>query len=77
MAAKASGLNNDFRYVIGKDAAMILEARKNMSDREFQNLLKKLLLQLHLLIELKFYLKSDFNEFYRHYDNRKMTTSGQ
>jgi hypothetical protein len=31
----------DFRYVVGNDAATILEARKNMSDREFQNLLKK------------------------------------
>jgi short-subunit dehydrogenase len=31
----------DFRYVIGKDAATILEARRNMSDKEFQNLLKK------------------------------------
>jgi short-subunit dehydrogenase len=31
----------DFRYVVGKDAAMIIEARKNMSDREFQNLMKK------------------------------------
>ena len=33
--------NPDFRYVIGKDAAMILEARRNMSDREFENLMKK------------------------------------
>ena len=33
--------NPDFRYVVGKDAAMILEAKRNMSDREFQNLLKK------------------------------------
>jgi hypothetical protein len=32
--------NPDFRYVVGKDAAMILEAR-NMSDREFQNFMKK------------------------------------
>jgi short-subunit dehydrogenase len=31
----------DFRYVVGKDAATILEARRNMSDREFQRLLKK------------------------------------
>jgi NAD(P)-dependent dehydrogenase (short-subunit alcohol dehydrogenase family) len=33
--------NPDFRYVVGKDAAMILEARRNMSDREFHDLLKK------------------------------------
>ncbi|MFL6361038.1 MAG: SDR family oxidoreductase [Nitrososphaeraceae archaeon] len=33
--------NPDFRYVIGKDAATILETRKRMSDREFQDLLKK------------------------------------
>ena len=33
--------NPDLRYVVGKDAAMIIEARKNMSDREFQNLIKK------------------------------------
>jgi hypothetical protein len=33
--------NPDFRYVIGKDAAMIIEARRNMSDREFENLTKK------------------------------------
>ena len=31
----------DFRYVVGKDAAMALESRRNMSDREFQNLIKK------------------------------------
>jgi short-subunit dehydrogenase len=33
--------NPDFRYVVGKDAAMMLEAKRNMSDREFQDLLKK------------------------------------
>jgi NAD(P)-dependent dehydrogenase (short-subunit alcohol dehydrogenase family) len=33
--------NPDFRYVVGKDAVMILESRRNMSDREFQNLIKK------------------------------------
>ena len=31
----------DFRYVVGKDAATILEARRNMSNREFQRLLKR------------------------------------
>jgi hypothetical protein len=33
--------NPDFRYVVGKDAVMTLESRRNMSDREFQDLLKK------------------------------------
>jgi short-subunit dehydrogenase len=33
--------NPDFRYVVGKDAAMILEARRTMSDREFQKFMKK------------------------------------
>ena len=33
--------NPDFRHVVGKDAAMMLEERKNMSDVEFQNLIKK------------------------------------
>jgi hypothetical protein len=33
--------NPDFRYVVGKDAAMALESRRNMSDREFQNMMKK------------------------------------
>jgi hypothetical protein len=33
--------NPDFRYIIGKDAAMTLESRRNMSDNEFQNLIKK------------------------------------
>lgn len=32
---------------------------------------------IHSLIELKFYLKSEFNDFYRHYDNRKMTLGGK
>jgi NAD(P)-dependent dehydrogenase (short-subunit alcohol dehydrogenase family) len=31
--------NPDFRYVVGK--AMALESRRNMSDRQFQNLIKK------------------------------------
>jgi hypothetical protein len=31
----------DLRNVVGKDAAMMLEARRSMSDREFQDLLKK------------------------------------
>ena len=33
--------NPDFRYVVGKDAEMTLESRRNMSDREFQNLMRK------------------------------------
>lgn len=33
--------NPDFRYVVGKDATTILEARTSMSDREFQKLIKK------------------------------------
>ena len=32
--------NPDFRYVVGKDAAAILEARRNMFDREFQLFMK-------------------------------------
>jgi hypothetical protein len=31
----------DFRSVVGKDAAMMLEARRSLSDSEFQDLLKK------------------------------------
>ena len=31
----------DLRNVVGKDAATMLEARRSMSDREFQDLLKK------------------------------------
>jgi hypothetical protein len=33
--------NPDFRYVVGKDALMTLESRKSMSDREFQDMIKK------------------------------------
>jgi short-subunit dehydrogenase len=33
--------NPDFRYVVGKDAATILETRRNISDREFRELFKK------------------------------------
>ena len=33
--------NPDFRYVVGKDAVMALEARRNMSDRKFGTLIKK------------------------------------
>ena len=33
--------NPDFRYVVGKDAAAIIEARRNMPDREFQSFIKR------------------------------------
>lgn len=33
--------NPDFRYAVGKDAATLLEARRNMSDREFEEMIKK------------------------------------
>jgi hypothetical protein len=33
--------NPEFRYVVGKDAAMKIEARLTLSDRHFQNLIKK------------------------------------
>lgn len=33
--------NPEFRYVVGNDASMVLESRRNMSDKEFQNLMKK------------------------------------
>ena len=33
--------NPDFRYVVGKDAEMALESRRNMSDEEFHNMIKK------------------------------------
>jgi len=33
--------NPDLRYVVGKDAIMTLESRRTMSDREFQDMIKK------------------------------------
>jgi hypothetical protein len=33
--------NPDFRYVVGKDAIMTLEAKTNLSDLEFRRLIKK------------------------------------
>ena len=33
--------NPQLRYIVGDDAAKIMEARKNMSDGEFGNLIKK------------------------------------
>jgi NAD(P)-dependent dehydrogenase (short-subunit alcohol dehydrogenase family) len=33
--------NPDIRYIVGKDTAMFMEARRNMSDGEFENLIKK------------------------------------
>jgi hypothetical protein len=41
--------NRDFRYAVGKDATMILEARRNMSDREFVSFIKKQLNLRNLL----------------------------
>ncbi|MGA9168692.1 MAG: hypothetical protein WBZ20_00925 [Nitrososphaeraceae archaeon] len=38
--------NPNLRYLVGEDASMIIEARKNMSDMEFQNLIRK---QINLL----------------------------
>ena len=38
--------NPDFRYVVGKDAAMMLEAKRNMSDREFQDLRNSLICRI-------------------------------
>lgn len=35
----------DPRYIVGNDAAMIMEARKNMSDAEFEKFVKKELIQ--------------------------------
>jgi hypothetical protein len=36
--------NPDFRYIVGKNAAMSLEARRNMSEGELKNLIKKQLI---------------------------------
>jgi hypothetical protein len=33
--------NPQLRYVVGEDAAKTIEARKNMSDKEFGDLIKK------------------------------------
>jgi hypothetical protein len=33
--------NPDFRYVVGKDAIMTLEAKRNLSDLEFTRLMKQ------------------------------------
>ena len=33
--------NPELRYVIGNDASMVLESRRNLSDNEFQNFMKK------------------------------------
>ena len=41
LQAVASDNNPDFRYVVGKDAAMMLETRRSMSDREFQDLIRQ------------------------------------
>jgi hypothetical protein len=33
--------NPQFRYTVGDDAATLMEIRKNMSDAEFQNIIKQ------------------------------------
>jgi hypothetical protein len=66
-----------FRYVIGKDASMIMEATKKLCLIESFKTCRRNSFFNFLLIELNFYPKSDFSEFYRHYDNRNMATSGQ
>ncbi len=33
--------NPEFRYVVGKDAKMIMDARKNLSEREFEYFIKE------------------------------------
>jgi hypothetical protein len=33
--------NPDFRYVVGKDATIALESRRNMSDKEFHDSITK------------------------------------
>ena len=37
----ATSDNADFRYTVGKDATMSLEARRHMSEGEFTDLIKK------------------------------------
>ena len=37
----ATSNNPQLRYVIGNDAARMMEVRKNISDTEFGNLIKK------------------------------------
>lgn len=41
----ATSENPDPRYLVGNDAAIIMEARKNMSDIEFEKFMKKEILQ--------------------------------
>jgi hypothetical protein len=41
MLIKLASDNPDFRYIVGKDTAMSLEAKRNMSDGKFGNLIKK------------------------------------
>ena len=41
--------NPDFRYVVGKDVAMALESRRNMSDKEFHDSIKKQIIWTILL----------------------------
>jgi DNA-binding MarR family transcriptional regulator len=60
--------NPDFRYVLGKDAAMMLETRRSMSDREFQDLIRQqpspgtIYPALKSLREMGFIISSDEKE---------------
>jgi DNA-binding PadR family transcriptional regulator len=60
--------NPDFRYVVGKDAAMMLETRRSMSDREFQDLIRQqpspgtIYPALKSLREMGFIISSDEKE---------------
>jgi DNA-binding PadR family transcriptional regulator len=60
--------NPDFRYVVGKDAAMMLETRRSMSDREFQDLIRQqpspgtIYAALKSLREMGFIISSDEKE---------------
>ncbi len=33
--------NPEFRYIIGKDATMIIDKKKNLSEREFEQFIKE------------------------------------
>jgi hypothetical protein len=42
--ASVSSEDPQLRYTVGDDAAMVLQAKRTMSDREFGNLMRKQLL---------------------------------
>ncbi len=33
--------NPEFRYIVGKDATMIIDKKKNLSEREFEQFIKE------------------------------------